>query len=101
MNENNLVVQHGESWQLNGNWLQDSTTFTWPTQHNAWEPPFNRHMWIYPTVHQCHCHWCSSTKIRLTLKQVDKLRTAAKKDSKLREVLEQFTQYIEVAVDFD
>jgi len=39
--------------------------------------------------------------IKLKLSEVEKLRKAAKADAKLKEILQKFTDHIEITVDFD
>jgi hypothetical protein len=52
--------------------------------------------WIYPITVST-----SARPIKLTLREVERLRTAAKKDDTLRRILEKFTPQIEVAVSFE
>ena len=75
---------------LSSNWLQPNTLDNTWTGWTTWPSTY--------VHHSCHCH---DKKIRLTLKEIDVLRRAAKKDAKLRDVLQQLTSMIEVEVEFD
>ena len=106
---NTALIAHNAgdtvSYQLATGWTESATisnnTFTigdpWPYQPWVYTPPIYNHF----TTTICHCHWCKQPKIRLDMAEVDTLRRAAKKDKKLKDVLEQFTDYIEVTVEFD
>lgn len=52
--------------------------------------------WIYPITVST-----SARPIKLTLREVDRLREAAHRDRDLRAILEKFTPQIEVAVSFE
>ena len=111
MDTSGLVTVHntntGNIGQLNTNWLQSDTATTntdnWTGDFIPYVSPYVAPWYPYVysnTVHICHCHWCSiEKKVRMTLKEVDTLRRAAKKDAKLREVLQRLTDFIEVEVE--
>ena len=111
MMENTLTIHNtgtdGAVGQLSSNWLDSTTTTdTWigdpvPTITTPYISPYVGYpVWYTNTVHICHCHWCSiEKKVRMSLKEVDTLRRAAKKDAKLRDVLQRLTDFIEVEVE--
>jgi len=74
------------------NWLDTSDTLTNWQDWTGGTTSCNIH------YNWCSCHWHGG-KIRLSLKEVDTLRKAAKKDSKLKEVLNKLTPKIEVEIE--
>lgn len=81
----NLSVTANAGSLLNGT----ATNYCYQT---AYWPNGNTYWYYYPTVER--------RPIRLGLSEVEKLRSAAKRDAKLKKILEKFTDQIEVAVDF-
>lgn len=102
---NTALVAHNAgdtvSYQLTGGWTDTTTTGT----NLLIGDPWISQPWVYPIYNHfttiCHCHWFKQPKIRLDMAEVNTLRRAAKKDKKLKDVLEQFTDYIEVIMEFD
>lgn len=62
------------------------------TVTNFWTGWPNNTYWYYPVP--------DHRPIKLGLSEVEKLRSAAKRDAKLKKILEKFTDQIEVVVDF-
>lgn len=93
-----------QSVALAGDWLNTSNTggeLTWASNTvgltfcgNAWP-----YQWYY--VPYVQTYGIPARPIRLTMREVEKLRTAAQKDKKLKDVLAKFTDQIEVIVDFE
>lgn len=55
----------------------------------------------YNTAYGWYCYPVTDHRpIKLGLSEVEKLRSAAKRDAKLKKILEKFTDQIEVVVDF-
>lgn len=72
------------------NWLDAASTLTnanYVVTGNTWG-----HWW-----EPCY----SRRPIALTLSEVEKLRAAARKDAKLKAILQKFTGQIEITVDFE
>jgi len=70
--------------------IADSCYRPWPTP-DWYYPP-----WIYPITVSS-----PSRPIKLTLREVERLREAAHRDRELRAILEKFTPQIEVSVSFE
>ena len=95
---------------LNHDWLQNVTgsvtcdnvaTFTGQTNvssgcYPAWETQYCYPYWSYPVYISS-----PSRPIKLTLREVERLRDAAHRDRDLRAILERFTPLIEVSVSFE
>jgi hypothetical protein len=84
---------------LGNNWL-DTTV---PQQVNTDAGSFTVHNnWTYPYYTQpCISTWTYGlSKITLKLSEIERLRSAAKKDKALKEILQKFTGHIEIEVDF-
>ncbi len=98
----NLEVPTMAAYALNGGWLEQTPVTTTSevqatltngigTYTSNWWP--NSATWYYyPTAER--------RPIKLGLSEVEKLRSAAKRDAKLKKILEKFTDQIEVVVDF-
>lgn len=100
----NLEVPTLNSYALNAGWLEQvpQQTTNNPTvtttqscslgfYQSGWTP-YPTYWYTYPTV--------DHRPIKLGLSEVEKLRSAAKRDAKLKKILEKFTDQIEVVVDF-
>lgn len=82
---------------LSANWLNTSNVAYGDPVQTTVGYSNSMYPWYYaPTV----TTWYPATRIRLTMTEVERLRAAAKKDTKLRETLAKFTDCIEVVVDF-
>lgn len=57
-------------------------------------------LWVEPSQWHYSYTWPTPAKIRLTLSEVLHLRTAAKKDKKLKETLQKIAPHVEIEVDF-
>lgn len=99
----------GELAALNTNWLDTttvsasnsiggltSTTAGTVVSNNCVISDVYRYPW-YTYVPS----YVASRPIRLTLKDVERLRLAAKRDAKLKAILEKFTDQIEVELSFE
>ena len=64
------------------------TTYWWPWDYNYWRP------WYVPITST------GGEKIKLKSGEVERLRAAAKRDAKLKAVLNKFTPLIEVELEF-
>ncbi len=92
---------------LSGDWLSTDATITTTTGFDnftgeLWNPTYYPSTWWphYCYVYAgCGCH--EKRPIKLTLSEVEHLRMKAKRDKKLRETLQKFTDYIEIMVDFE
>ena len=86
----------GGTLALNENWLETTSgglvTYDNDTVTCEWTG------WTYPW--QTSTYWGAPLKIRLTLTEILYLRKQAQKDKRLRVILQQFTPYIEIEVDF-
>ena len=82
---------------LNANWL-DYTETTTTGLTNTSTYPAN---WTYPLYYQPWTAYVSNMEITLKMSEVERLRMAAREDKKLKKILEKFTPYIKVVVDFD
>lgn len=72
------------------NWAATVNT-SMGSAYASWTPS-NTYWYYYPSpIHR---------PIKLGLSEVEKLRSAAKRDAKLKKILEKFTDQIEVVVDF-
>lgn len=89
------------SLSLNANWLDTNTITNTAASGDCTTSVVYNGNWAYPWYYQPYTitTW-PSTRIRLTMTEVERLRTAAKKDKKLRDTLAKFTECIEVVVDF-
>lgn len=104
MSDTNLEVP--QAYALTANWLEQAaaqnttltvtgnvsglssaTQYCWPSQSN-----WSNSWWYTPTPYH--------RPIKLGLSEVEKLRASAKRDAKLKKILEKFTDLIEVTVDF-
>lgn len=58
--------------------------------------------WYYPWPHWHNCYDCGSDEkpIKLTFTEVEFLREKAKRNKQLKEILQKFTDYIQIEVDF-
>ncbi len=82
-----IETSDGTTMTIANNWLDTGTTYN---------------NWTYPTQTQPCISWYSVTPSKITLKlsEIERLRSAAKKDKALREILQKFTGHIEIEVDF-
>lgn len=76
----------GSSVVVGNTWKVDWWTWPWPAYQPYYVPPTT-----YVTV---------AEKVRLKSSEVDRLRAAAKRDAKLKAVLQKFTPLIEVELEF-
>jgi hypothetical protein len=74
---------NGISYSLNANWLSGTASSTY----------------IHPYSSYYTYYW-PQQRVKLSFDDVKHLRALAKKDAKLREILRQFTDYIEVTAPF-
>jgi len=92
---------------LNSGWLDD----TFPANTSQTMTVGNTSYQCFPTV-EYHYPWFShytryvevtspARPIKLTLREVEHLREAAQRDSRVRTILEKFTPLIEVSVSFE
>ena len=85
-------------YAVSNDWLNDSVTTTLTTTNGSgctYYYPYAYWPWAYPVV-------SSPTRpIKLTMREVDQLRKAAKADAKLKTILSKFTDQIEILVDFE
>ena len=97
----NLEVPTSTTLALNAQWLEPTATSgtlttnamvgnTATYYHGYW--PSGTYWYTYPAP--------DHRPIKLGLSEVEKLRSAAKRDAKLKKILEKFTDQIEVVVDF-
>lgn len=91
-----LAVQ---AYALNAGWLETgNTTTNLSVSGNSQTATFSGYCWPSNT------YWYYPTPdrrpIKLGMSEVEKLRSAAKRDAKLKKILEKFTDQIEVVVDF-
>jgi hypothetical protein len=105
------MTQQSQTLALSNNWLDTSIT---PTATNAsntaifntsnsgycygdyWYPYYQPIYYPYPSVTLT----TTARPVKLTMREVERLRVAAKKDKELKTTLEKFTDHIEVIVDF-
>lgn len=85
------------AYGLNTYWLDQSfpvntTATNYLTTSGCAGTWTNGMYWYYPVT--------DHRPIKLGLSEVEKLRSAAKRDAKLKKILEKFTDQIEVVVDF-
>ena len=79
---------------LASNWLNTNSTFTNLPGSNLW----------WPYSYECYRPYyylmgAEAKPIKLMSVEVDRLRLAAKRDAKLKAVLQKFTPHIEVEVE--
>ncbi len=85
---------------LNSNWLDTTTAnpvapiYGGGVRYDWSGPSFNGYTFTY-----VYPYTGPAKPIRLTMAEVDRLRSAAKRDAKLKAVLAKFTDQIEVIVD--
>lgn len=101
-----------QTFSVSENWLDTNTTNTavgttiYPigdhvnTQVTVW-PIVPINPWYYPVPSYCTVYSGPAKPIKLGLSEVERLRAAAKRDAKLKKILEKFTDLIEVTVDFE
>ena len=85
---------------LNSNWLETTTTV------DAYSNSSNATIWYSGQCWPPYAHsWLTFTSdpkpIKLGYSEVERLRQAAKRDAKLKKILQKFTDLIEVVVDFE
>ena len=99
----NLEVPTPTAYALNTNWLEQQATTTTNCNltisgNTATQAGYYSGYWPNTT------YWCYPVRehrpIKLGMSEVEKLRSAAKRDAKLKKILEKFTDQIEVVVDF-
>jgi len=96
-------------YALNNNWLGDSSamvgnltsgSFTTSNciQTTGYAPSYSCYQstWYYPVYYSL-----PARPIKLAMSEVERLRKAAKADPKLKDILQKFTDQIEIIVDFD
>lgn len=103
MSNTNLEVPTFNRFALNGNWLDAQNTTTTEAaisvSSNTAMGYFQTGWW--PNQSYWYCYPTADHKpIKLGMSEVEKLRSAAKRDAKLKKILEKFTDQIEVVVDF-
>jgi len=91
---------------LQADWIGDvaqtmTTTASSPMTSSAvmyWhaEPNWYHYPWLYPVTVSS-----PARPIKLTFREMEQLRAAARKDQTLRRILEKFTPQIEVTVSFE
>lgn len=81
------VTYPGQTGVLNASWLDTNSSCNYVyTPGITYTPTYT---YTGPT-----------NRIRLTMTEVERLRTRAKKDKQLRDILAKFTDSIEVTIDF-
>ncbi len=86
---------------LSSNWLECSDTTASATVTDFTVTDVTSLNWVHPF----YTPWTTTTythsEITLKMSEVERLRMAAREDKKLKKILEKFTPYIKVVVDFD
>jgi len=78
-----------------GDWLETNVVYNPSGTTGTWPEYWNNHWQPY-----CYHYIGNDKPIKLTLAEVELLRQLAKKDDRVKRILQKFTDLIEITVDF-